>query len=132
MIISNIGGKLMSRTNRKEYEDWKGFGERTKRSRESWGLTREKFAEMIDRTENYTLSLEKGDKSCSIHTLHQICCALKASSDYILYGENRYTDKEFTDREILLEIINRCDSKELKVIKEVIVAMYPNFKEIVK
>jgi len=62
MIISNIGGKLMSRTNRKEYEDWKGFGERTKRSRESLGLTREKFAEMIDRTENYTLSLEKGDK----------------------------------------------------------------------
>ena len=49
----------MSRTDKKEYKDWKGFGERTKKARESIGLTREKMSEMIDRTENYVLSLEK-------------------------------------------------------------------------
>lgn len=122
----------MSRVDRKEFKDWKGFGARTRKSRESVGLTRERFAEMIDRTENYLLSLEKGDKSCSIHTLHQICTSLKESPDYILYGDSMKKEKQNTDKEILLEIINKCNPSELKVLREVAVALYPNFKEILK
>lgn len=124
----------MSRVDRKEYKDWKGFGARTRKSRESIGITREKFSEMISRTENYVLSLEKGDKSCSIHTLHQICSSLKESPDYILYGEDMEKDlkSENTDKQILLEIINKCSPEELKVLKEVSVAIFPNFKEIIK
>lgn len=122
----------MSRVDKNEYKDWKGFGERTRKSRESIGITREKFSEMIDRTENYVLSIEKGDKSCSIHTLHQICSSLNQSSDYILYGDNMEKDvnKNNTDKEILLEIINRCNPQELKVLREVSVAIFPKLKEI--
>ena len=84
----------MSRVDRREFKDWKGFGARTRKCRESVGMTRERFAEMIGRTENYLLSLEKGDKSCSIHTLHQICTSLKESPDYILYGDGMEKEKE--------------------------------------
>lgn len=123
----------MSRVDKNEYKDWKGFGERTRKSRESIGITREKFSEMIDRTENYVLSIEKGDKSCSVHTLHQICSSLKQSSDYILYGENmkKDVDKENTDKEVLLEIINRCNPQELKILRDVIVAIFPDLEEII-
>lgn len=115
---------------RNEYKDWVGFGARVKHNRTMIGLTREKLSEMIDRTENYLISLEKGDKSCSVHTVHQLSKALKVPTDNLLYGE-KVEEKEFKDKEILQNIINRCDSKELKVIKDVIVAMYPNFKDII-
>lgn len=123
----------MSRVDKNEYKDWKGFGERTRKSRESIGITREKFSEMIDRTENYVLSFEKGDKSCSVHTLHQICSTLKQSPDYILYGDKMKKDvnKEYTDKEVLLEIINRCTPQELKILRDVSVAIFPNLEEII-
>lgn len=116
---------------RNEYKDWIGFGARVKDNRNMLGLTREKLCEMINRSENYLISLEKGDKSCSIHTVHQLSKALKVSTDYLLYGE-KVEEKDYSDKEILQSIINKCDEKELKVIKEVIVAMYPNFKDIIK
>ncbi len=120
----------MSRIDRNEYKDWKGFGIRIRKSREAIGITREKFSEMINRTENYVLSLEKGDKSCSIHTLHQICKILKEDPNYILYGENRNVEKENTDKEILLEIIERCNNEEIKVLKDIILAVFPNLEPI--
>lgn len=122
----------MSRVDKREYEDWKGFGARTRKCRESVGITRERLAEMIDRTENYLLSLEKGDKSCSIHTLHQICTFLKESPDYILYGYGMENEKENTDKEVLLEIINKCNSKQLKILREIVVAIFPNFNAIIE
>ena len=123
----------MSRVDKNEYKDWKGFGERTRKSREAIGITREKFSEMIDRTENYVLSFEKGDKSCSVHTLHQICSTLKQSPDYILYGDKMKKDvnKKYTDKEVLLEIINRCTPQELKILRDVSVAIFPNLEEII-
>lgn len=115
---------------RNEYKDWVGFGSRVKHNRIMIGLTREKLSEMIDRTENYLISLEKGDKSCSVHTVHQLSKALKVPTDNLLYGE-KVEEKEYKDKEILQNIINRCDAKKLKVIKDVIVAMYPNFEDII-
>lgn len=122
----------MSRVDKNEYKDWKGFGERTRKSRESIGLTREKFSEMVDRTENYVLSLEKGDKSCSIHTLHQICSSLKQSPNYILYGDRmkKDNDNKNTDKDILLEIINRCDEDEIAILKDVAITLFPNLNKL--
>ena len=87
----------MSRKNRYEYTDWKGLGNRVKSYREQIGITKEKFAEMINRTENYLSELEKGNRSCSVH-----------------------------------EIINRCNEEELNVLKDVIVAIYPDLNKILK
>lgn len=125
----------MSRENKMEYKNWRQFGIRVRKSRESIGLTRERFADMINRTENYVLSLEKGDKGCSVHTLYQICNALKVSANYLLYGDDdmkKMTDENKNDKQILAEIINRINDKEAKVLREVIVAIYPNLKEIIE
>lgn len=121
----------MSRVNRYEYQDWESFGKRTKMYREQIGMTKEKFSEMINRSENYTAELEKGKTSCSVHTLHQISKTLKVSTDNLLYGEVIDMKKEYSNKEILQEIIDRCDEKELEVIKDLIVATYPNFSKII-
>lgn len=114
-----------------EYNDWEMFGARVKHQRIMLGLTREKLSEMIDRTENYLLSLEKGDKRCSIHTIHQLSKALRISVDELLYGK-QMDDKNYSNKQIIQSIIDRCDEKELEVIKNVITAIYPDFKDIVK
>lgn len=122
----------MSRSNRYEYQDWKNFGGRVKDSRRQIGMTKEKFAEEINRSENFVSEIEKGNKSCSLHTLHQISKVLKVSADYLLYGEKVDMKKEYSNKEIIEEIINRCNDEELGVIKDLIVAVYPNFKYILK
>ena len=115
----------MSRKNRYEYTDWKGLGNRVKSYREQIGITKEKFAEMINRTENYLSELEKGNRSCSVHTLHQIAIALRLPVDKLLYGDNMEKKRESTNKEILHEIINRCNEEKIPVILQL-----PTFKHL--
>lgn len=122
----------MSRTNRYEYQDWKGFGARTKNNRLAIGLTKETFADMINRSENYVSELEKGNSSCSVHTLYQISKALKIPSDNLLYEESEmYKKEEYSNKEILKNIIDRCNDEELQVIKDLIIAAYPNLDKMI-
>ena len=116
---------------RNEYSDWVGFGKRVRTSRKQIGMTVEKLADCVDRTENYINRLEKGEKSCSLHTIHQLCKALKVGADFLLYGEVR-NDKDYKDEEIINCIIKRCEKRDVKIIKEVIIAMYPKFINTVK
>ena len=39
-------------------------------------------------------------------------------------------DKEYSNKEIVEEIINRCDDKEIEIIKDILVATFPNLNEI--
>ena len=122
----------MSRVNRFEYTDWKGFGARTKNYREQISMTKEIFAEKINRSENYVAEFEKGNVGCSVHTLHQISKALKISTDRLLYGDNAKMKNKFNKKDVLHEIIDRCNEEELEVIKDVIVALYPNLNKVIK
>lgn len=120
----------MSRVNRYEYQDWAGFGARIKKYREEIGMTKEKFAELINRSENYISELEKGNTGCSVHTLHQISTVLKVSIDDLLYNKDVDMQKVYNSREILQNIINRCNKEEVEVLKDIIVATFPNLDKI--
>lgn len=52
----------MSRLDRYEYTDWKNFGARVRKYREQVGMQREKFAEYINRSENFVTGVEKRKK----------------------------------------------------------------------
>lgn len=112
--------------NGKEYNDWENFGIRVKNSRNSIGMTVEKLAEKSDRTENFINRIESGKKSCSIHTLTQLCKAMQVSSDTLLFGE-KMDNKKYLDREIIDNLLDRCDEKQLKVIKDILRAICPDF-----
>lgn len=121
----------MSRVNRFEYMDWKGFGSRVKCYREQINMTKEIFAEEINRSINCVSELEKGNVGCSVHTLHQISRVLKVPTDRLLYGEVEMS-KEYNNKEILQNIINRCDEEELAILKDIVVATFPNIDRIKK
>lgn len=120
----------MSRVDRYEYKDWKSFGVRTMQYRKEIGLSKEKFSEMINRSENFVSDLEKGRTSASVHTVHQIAKALKVTTDSLLYGETMKDNKNYSNKEILENIINRCDDEELEIIKDIIVSTFPNLDKI--
>lgn len=122
----------MRRENRYEYTDWKNFGKRVKEYKKQIGISNEKFAEMVNRSENYLNELEKGNNSCSVHTLHQISKALKIPADKLLYGEISDIKDEYCNKDIILNIINRCNIQELETIKDVIVSLYPHLNEVVE
>lgn len=117
--------------NGKEYNDWKNFGIRVKNTRNSLGMTVEKLAEKSERTENFINRIESGKKSCSIHTLYQFSKAMKVSSDTLLFG-GKMEEKNYPDREIINNLLDRCDEKQLKIIKDVLVAICPNFEDLNK
>lgn len=117
--------------NGKEYNDWENFGIRVKNTRNSLGMTVEKLAEKSERTENFINRIESGKKSCSIHTLYQFCNAMKVSSDTLLFG-GKMKEKSYTDREVINNLLDRCDEKQLKIIKDVLVAICPNFEDLNK
>lgn len=121
--------------NGKEYSDWKNFGARVKNARNSLGMTVEKLAEKSDRTENFINRIESGKKSCSIHTLYQFSKAMNVSSDILLFGEymeNENKNKEYSDREIINNLLDRCNEKQLRIVKEILVAICPNFADFEK
>ena len=116
----------------KEYKDWRNFGIRVKNARNSIGMTTEQLAEKSNRSENYIFRVEAG-QSCSIHTLYQLSKALNKSSDYLLFGEDMKTEIiNYSDREIIDNILNQCDEKQLKIIKDVLIAICPNFDDLKK
>ena len=110
----------------KEYTDWIGFGARVKDARKRIGMTSEKLAEKSHRTENFILRIESGKKSCSLHTLYKLSSAMNVTTDSLLKGETIQI-KEYKDREIIDNILNNCDKKQLKAIKEVLIAICYNF-----
>ena len=124
----------MEKVDRYEYTDWRNFGERVKNNREKIGLSKERFSEMINRSESYVKELDKGNKSCSVHTLHQVCKALRVSPNELLYGKAEEMDvkQEYSDKEIISNIIARCNECELETIKDVIIAIYPKFSKIIE
>ena len=127
MSVSNGGIKMEG----KEYNDWEQFGNRVKNARNSIGMTVEKLAEKSNRTENFIQRIESGKKKCSIHTLYQFCKVMKISADDLLMS-GKVEIKEYGDREIIENLLNNCDEKQLKVIKEVLIAICPNFEDLKK
>lgn len=85
---------------------------------------------MIDRSENFINRLEKGEKSCSIHTVHQLAQSLRISTDILLYGPISEDKNEYEDKKIIENITNVCNEKELKIIKDLILVVFPKFKDI--
>ena len=113
-----------------KYDDWNAFGKRVNITRSGLGITVEKLAEDIGRSENFIFKIESGN-GCSIDTLVQLCDKLHISSDYLLFGDNMKNEvKNHSDRKIIDNLLNTCNDKQLKVIKEVLTAICLNFEDL--
>ena len=94
-------------------EDFK-VGERIREIRENLNMNREKFSEMIDISSVFLGQIERGERSLSIRTLTKIVNFTGASTDYILFGN----DKTNTTINKINRILNTCSKKGLNFIYE--------------
>ncbi len=87
---------------------------RIRRAREEMGYTREKFAEKLDVSVSYLAELERGRTGISVKMLVKVCCVLGLSADYILFGEERSSDK------MRLDAIGRISPEYIPLLDKVI------------
>ncbi len=68
------------------------IGARIKAERKRLNLSQEKMSEMINVTPHYIYEIERGLKAMSLETLINISEALKLSTDYILFDDEKNND----------------------------------------
>lgn len=87
---------------------------RIRKARENAGYTREKFAELIDVSVSYMAEVERGRTNVSVKTLIKICELLGLNADYVLFGNDRDSDRELLDK------IHKLDDKYLPLVDSVL------------
>ncbi|WP_353094981.1 helix-turn-helix domain-containing protein [Tissierella praeacuta] len=113
--------------------NYKEIGLRIRLEREKLGLSRERFAEIVELSAFYIGQLERGDRKMSTDTLANISHSLNVSVDYLLYGYTYYMEnisvleafdnsyKESIDKELkeLLDILKGSSKEQLSLIKDI-------------
>ena len=100
-------------------------GERIRKLREQFNMSREKFSEIIDISEVFLGQIERGERSLSLKTLSKIVSYTGSSSDYILFGKLENTD---TINKINT-ILNNCPSETVEYIYELIHCSFTYLKK---
>lgn len=96
------------------------FGNKVRIAREQAGLTREQFAELIDKSPTFLADVERGYAGVSVPTLRKICEVLNLSSDRLLWDKlNRISLDErlqFLDEDYIT-IIDRTIQNQIALIR---------------
>lgn len=100
-------------------------GERIRKLREQFNMSREKFSEIIDISEVFLGQIERGERSLSLKTLSKIVAYTSSSSDYILFGKLENTD---TINKIN-NILNNCSSETVEYIYDLIHSSFTYLKK---
>ena len=62
------------------------IGKRIRKTREHYGFTRERLAEMANISPQFLVHIENGTKSMTANTICNLARALNVSADYLLFG----------------------------------------------
>ena len=94
-------------------KDKDALGTVIKSARLDMNLTREKFAEMVDLSPRYIMSIENENRKPAFDKLYRIIRALGICSDDIFYPENAGADTQ-TGR--LSRLLLQCEERDIKAI----------------
>ena len=62
------------------------IGKRVRKTREHYGFTRERLAEMANISPQFLVHIENGTKGMTANTICNLARALNVSADYLLFG----------------------------------------------
>ena len=62
------------------------IGKRVRKTREHYGFTRERLAEMANISPQFLVHIENGTKSMTANTICNLARELNVSADYLLFG----------------------------------------------
>lgn len=104
------------------------IGERIRKIREEMHMSRDTFSEKIDVSVVFLGQIERGERSLSLKTLSNIVKYSGASTDYLLFGN----DKENSTRKKITRILNLSSDETVNFLYEIIRNTHSFVKEIKK
>ncbi|MBC7766302.1 MAG: helix-turn-helix transcriptional regulator [Hyphomonadaceae bacterium] len=110
------------------------IGQRIRKARNHFGLTQEKFSELIEISANYLWEIENGKKVMSLPTLVKISSTLRISIDSIIFGVQENTPENQTTRENTVQdnleqdIWAQLGDKEKQIFTAFIKTLIPHLK----
>jgi len=102
--------------------NYREIGDKIRIERERFGISREKFSELLNLSPFFVGQIERGERKMSISTLINVSECLHVSIDYLIFGDVQ-TDQEHNS---LQSLINKCSEKEAKVIEEITKTILPH------
>lgn len=102
--------------------DHKEMGKRIRERRDALRMSREDLAEALNVSPQFVADVEYGNKGVSIKSLYILSQVLGVTTDYILAGSVYSLDSDpaaMRVREEIMQLIHRCDTKQLKGIREI-------------
>ena len=123
--------------------DNKTIGQRMRKERKALGLSQEKLAEIVGLSNYYIGQLERGERQMSLPALVEITNCLHVSLDYLVLGEYSYDSNHIKETHSIynsnnnnnnndieiIDLINKCSLKELKLFIELIKTILPYMKQ---
>jgi transcriptional regulator with XRE-family HTH domain len=106
--------------------NYKQIGKRIRSEREGLGLTRERFAELLELSTNFVGQIERGEKKMSLETLTNISVCLHVSLDYLIKG----TPENTIHTNKLQRLISKCSNEEISLITDMLKSMLPHLKKL--
>ncbi len=112
-------------------------GQRMREEREKLGISRGELAELIGLSDYYIGQLERGERQMSLPVLINITNLLHISLDYLIFGNPHneadfitdsgkiYEASKYSKDNELNELLNKCSSNELLLIKKLIKTILP-------
>ena len=102
--------------------DRREMGRRIKDRRETLRMSREKLAEYLDVSPQFIADVDYGSKGVSIKRLYLVSPALGVTTDYIIAGSVYELDGDSEAarvQEQILDLLHRCDAKQLKGLRDI-------------
>jgi len=100
--------------NKSDLYDFSKLGQAIKRARKNKRLTREKFAEIIDLSPRYIMSIENKGQHPSLQKFYELVTMFNISVDEYFFpdaGENKTTSRRELDA-----IIDSLDERDIKIV----------------
>ncbi len=117
--------------------DNKAVGQRIREERKKLGLSRGELAEFVGLSDYYIGQLERGERQMSLPVLINITSCLRVPADYLIFGNTGnkkhyvndpakiYESHKYGKDMELNNLLNKCSSKELDLIKKIIKTILP-------
>ena len=101
------------------------LGENIKTARIKCGFSQEQLAEMLDITPTHVKHIESGHRKPSIEILFRTAETLNMSVDNVIFKDLQGDKDNRTINEIV-NMLKKCDSKELEITKDLIISLLKN------
>lgn len=105
--------------------DYYEIGQRIRRIRKAHKLSQEELAEKVGISTTHMSHIETGNTKLSLPVFVDIAEALEVQTDSLLYDEPR--DSVTTAMSDIAAILEECDTKQARVISDMVKAMKQSF-----